>query len=270
MHEHHRERMRTRYHISGFDSFSEHEILEMILYHSIPRGDTNELAHTLLERFGGFHGVIEATPDELKSVKGIGESSAMLIKLIEASVRSYAASLSQETVQYDTVSKIALFAWRRYLGMDRERVYLLLFDNKMSMVDCIAISDGTVNASSLPPRLIVEKAFTKKASSVVLTHNHPHGLVRPSPEDFALTRRLNEGLAIVGIPLLEHLVITNDRFFPIIKNDTVPREAHAGNAALVGTSIVDFEHFYDVDENDFRFTPVLKQVAGCRSSKIEE
>ena len=265
MHEKHRERMRTRYYNVGFDAFSEHEILEMILYHSIARGDTNEIAHALIERFGDFHSVIEATPDELKGVKGIGESSAMLIKLIEASVRAYACDIVKDIPQYDTVSKIARFIWPRFTGVANEKLYMMLFSNRMTLLDCVLISDGTVNAASVHPRQIVERALAKKAANVVLAHNHPNGDARASDNDIALTERLIEGLGLVEIPLIEHLVVVQNKFWPIIKNNCGGIRNCYASATNAGMTGFDVDRFYDVDDKTFTFKHLLDQMANKKT-----
>ncbi len=261
-HDNHRERMRKRYYLSGFDSFSDHEILEMILYHCMPRGDTNELAHRLIEHFGNFNHVIEAKPDELKNIKGIGESAAMLLKLVEAAVRIYASSYVEVETRYDTIKKIADFMWPRFFGLDHERLYMLLLNNKMGMIDCIALADGSVNSASIQTRFIIERALSKKAAGVVLAHNHPHGIATPSDSDVSLTMRLYDGLSLIDIPLLEHIVIAENRFVPIIKTRCGISGRIFGSDSLVGTNGFDPDRFYDVDEENYRFEPLFHKILG--------
>lgn len=260
MHENHRDRMRKRYHVSGFDSFSEHEILEMILYHSIPRGDTNELAHTLIERFGGFGGVVEASADELKSVKGVGESSAMLIKLIEASVRAYMISCSQEKLRYNTLSSVLKFSWPRFLGFSNERIYGMFFDNQMSVLDFTYLSEGTVNTASVEVRRIAELAIAKKASSVVLVHNHPHGIAKASPNDILMTKRLLMGLSVFDIPLVEHLIIAGENFYPIVRRHCWGEFEETWESQRLLNSGFDPDEFYDVDEKTYSMQELSKTV----------
>ena len=83
----HRSRMRSKALTYGLDHLDDHEVLEMLLYHAIPRGDTNETAHRLLERFGSFRGLLEAPPEELQAVPGVGESAAVLLKLTMEAAR---------------------------------------------------------------------------------------------------------------------------------------------------------------------------------------
>ena len=144
---------------------------------------------------------------------------------------------------------------------------MMLFDNKMSILDCVTLSDGTINSSSVNPRAVVERAFTKKAASVVLAHNHPHGMSEPSKEDLSMTENLLHGLALVDIPLLEHLVITDDRFCPIVKKYFKDFAVDARNRTRVEATSVDPDRFYDVDENEFRFTHILKDIAGARADE---
>lgn len=261
-HDHHRERMRKRYYLSGFDSFSNHEILEMLLYYSIPRGDTNELAHRLIERFGDFNHVIEATPDELKSVKGIGDASAILLKLIEASLRVYASAYVESEVRYDTIKKIADFMWPRFFGLDHERLYMLLLNNKMGIIDCIVLSEGAINATTIQARYIIERTIAKKAAGVVLAHNHPHGLATPSESDVLLTKRLYEGLALIDIPLVEHIVFAENRFVPIVKTKLGNLAQPWGNATSMEANLLEPSRFYDVDEESYRFEPLFQKILG--------
>ncbi len=253
--------MRNRYYAGGFDSFSDHEILEMMLYHAIPRGDTNEIAHLLIDHFGSFNRVIEAKPEELRTVKGVGESAAMLIKLIEAAVRMYATSYVEEEVQYDTVRKIADYVWPRFFGLDHERLFMILFNNRMGIIECVPVADGSVSSAFFHSRAIIERALSKKASGVVLVHNHPHGLATPSESDISMTMKLCDGLALVDIPLIEHLVVAENRFSPIIKM-YYNKSCIESDSRMVGTIPFDYDHFYDVDEETYRFEPLLNKIQG--------
>lgn len=267
IHDHHRERMRERVKCGGLSSFAEHELLEMMLYYSIPRGDTNELAHLLMNRFGGFNEIIEASVDELRDVKGIGESSAVLVKLMEEIIRRYVSLYSPEVTRYDTLLKVANYIWPRFLGLNRECLYMMLFNNKMAMIDCSLICEGTVNAAKLHPRVVLEKAFRKNAATAILAHNHPHGMSMPSEGDIALTKLLFEDLAMVGITLLEHIVVAENQFLPIIKYHPEVRRMRSreGGAPLIGALDLDIVDFYGVNEHTYRFEDVINPVLKGRT-----
>lgn len=269
MHEHHRERIRKRFLEYGFDSFADHEYLETLLYYSKARGDTNPLAHTLMERFGSIRNVLEASPDELMQVEGIGEQTVLLLKVILEGVRRYAASLAEETTIFDSVTKIAEYIWCRFLGLDHERLYLMLFNNRMNMIDCSIMSDGTVNTSDAPIGKIVERALQKKAACVVLAHNHPRGIATPSDNDIAVTVRIAEALRLVDIPLREHLVITDDRFSAIVKNHLRYRTFSSRNVQ-VGGSIPDDSRFYNVDEEEYRFPTLFPEAADAARNRAQD
>ncbi len=269
MHEHHRERMRKRFLEYGFDSFADHEYLETLLYYSKARGDTNPLAHTLMERFGSIRNVLEASPDELMQVEGIGEQTVLLLKVILEGVRRYAASLTEETTTFDTITKIAEYIWCRFLGLDHERLYLMLFNNRMNMIDCSIMSDGTTNTSDAPVGKIVERALQKKAACAVLAHNHPRGLAVPSDNDIAVTVKISEALRLVDIPLREHLVITDDRFSAIVKHHLRYR-SFSSPTAQVGGKIPNDRHFYNVDDETYCFPSLFPEEAGAARKQAEK
>ena len=256
MHDQHRERMRMRYLQSGFDSFATHEILEMMLYYSIPRGDTNEIAHQLIARFGSLNRMFEASVEELQEVPGIGIKSAILLKTFPEMLKRYAMEKDEQGERFESVSKIAQYFCRRYIGVDHECLYLMLLDNSMTMMDCSLIAEGTVNSSPAPIRLIMEKALRKKASAVVLAHNHPHGVAIPSANDLELTDQINAALNAISVTLVEHIIVANDHFCPVMKN-------HCGTfrCSPVSGKIESgfYEIFYDVDPETWRAPPIFEE-----------
>ena len=248
--------MRKRYLQSGFDSFATHEILEMMLYYSIPQGDTNEIAHRLIERFGSLNRLFEASVDELQEVQGIGPKSAILLKTIPEMLKRYAMEKDGLGTRFDTVSKIAQYFCRLYIGVDHECLYLMLLDNSMTLMDCSVIASGTVNSSPAPIRLIMEKALRKKASAVVLAHNHPHGLAIPSANDLELTDQINSALDAISVTLVEHIIVANDRFCPIMKQ-------HCGTfrCSPVSGKIESgfYDEFYDVESENWIAPPIFEE-----------
>ena len=197
LHGGHRARMRERFLTAGGNALADHELLEMLLFYVIPRRDTNDLSHRLIEEFGSLSGVLEADPDLLAKVCGISESSSTYLKLLGELGRRYTASKLQqndEKTVFDTPGKIAAFMAPRYMGINVERVYLLLFDNGMHMIDCFHVCDGSVSGVSMSVRRIAEQAYKKGASAAILTHNHPGGLSTPSADDIRVTQRLENAL----------------------------------------------------------------------------
>lgn len=257
MHENHRERMRERFFHSKADGFASHELLEELLYFSIPRKDTNELAHRLIERFGSLRGVLEATPDELRSVEGVGEQSAFLLKLVMETLRRIAEESVSGKVCFNTLGKISEYFCRKFLGQSRECVYLMLLNNQLNLIECCQISEGSVNSSSFPVRVIAEKALLARASLVVLAHNHPDGLAVPSEADIELTTRIHMILDMMGVTLLEHVIVANNRIWPILKEHV--GELRSYPEEVLRTDPKFPERFYDIDHTTWQAPAVFEK-----------
>ena len=173
VHAGHRQRLRERFLRGGPDDLAAHELLELLLGYAMPRVDVNPLAHRLIERFGSLSGVTEASVEELMSVSGVGEYTACLIRLLPAVVRRCAIDRVESPRVYDTVGKLVEFLRPRFTGLTTERVYLILLDNGMHMIDCRVISEGSVNSSAVTVRRIAELCLYMHAACAVLAHNHP-------------------------------------------------------------------------------------------------
>ena len=212
IHSGHRQRMKERFLKEGLDSFSEVQVLEMLLFYCIPRQDTNPLAHMLLERFGSLAAVLEAYPDELRKVPGIGESAAIFLPLVLETGRYYMISRQENQVILTNVEQCGRYMIPYFHGRRNETVFLLCLDAKCKVICCKEVGEGSVNSASVPIRRIVEMALGANATSVVLAHNHPSGIAVPSGDDVQTTRRLAMALSAVEIQLVDHIVVADEDF----------------------------------------------------------
>ena len=220
LHAGHRDRMRERFLQSGGVGFADHELLEMLLFYAIPRRDTNGLAHMLIEEFGSLSGVLEADTDLLCRVEGISMRTAVFLKTVGETACRYTADKfdpQERKTVYDTTEKVVTFLASRYLGVPVERVYLLLFDSAMHMIDCYHVCDGSIVGAGASVRRMAEHAYKKGAATVILAHNHPGGVAFPSQDDMRITRRLYQALEILEIPLLEHYIFAEKTYAPILR-----------------------------------------------------
>lgn len=209
IHDGHRQRLKTEF-LARPDSFPDHKVLELLLFYANPRSDTNPLAHDLMERFGSLAGVLDATPEELQKVKGVGEHAAVLLKCVkELGGRYLTARASLEGIVDGTSTACALLR-PSFFGARNERVCVLCMDGKHKVLGVRQVAEGNVNAVEVTTRLIVEAALSLNATSLILAHNHVSGLAFPSPEDKATTRHLYEVLSRVGVELLDHLIFSDD------------------------------------------------------------
>lgn len=212
VHAGHRQRMKDRFASEGLDHFEEHQVLEMLLYNCIPRADTNETAHFLLKRYGSLARVLEAPPEELKKVEGMGEASARYLSFIMAVIRYYQVNRLEKYEALNSVEKCGHYLLPYFCGLNNETVFLLCLDAKCKVLSCEFVGEGSINSAAVPVRRVVEMALGAKATSVVLAHNHPSGIAVPSDEDKQTTWRVANALSAVEIHLVDHIVIADNDF----------------------------------------------------------
>ena len=235
LHAGHRARMRERFLRTGGAAMQEHELLELLLFWAVPRRDTNELAHALIEEFGSLAGVLEADADLLCRLAGIGEGTAVYLRLLGETARRYTVEKTrtdEEITVYDTVDKVIRFLFPHFIGLQVERAYLLLFDNGMHLIDCHHVCDGSVTGVTVSIRRMIEQAYRKGAAAAILAHNHPGGLAVPSQDDIKVTRRLDEAFRLMEVPLLEHYVFGERGYAPIMSKCRVGNEQDYAASSL--------------------------------------
>ena len=212
----HRERLKQRVLKHGFSALYNHELLELMLFYAIPRRDTNQLAHELIEQFGSLRRLMEADVDQICECNGMGESSALLIKVAMEMARRYDSDDDKPLSYYDSLKKVVQLLHKIYYGQSKEQSYALLFDNRMKLLDVIKIGEGTINASPVNVRFLLDGIVRKKATAVILAHNHPDGILVPSHEDMTTTRQLYDLLRQISISLLEHIIVCGKEAYPIM------------------------------------------------------
>ena len=181
LHQGHRQRMRARVEAHGLESLSPHEVLEYILYITNTRRDTNGLAHQLIDRFGDFAGVLEASEEELLTVEGVGPSTARMLHLLPQISRYYTQSRTGGRKSLGTTEQLAEFLMLQFAGAVQERALLAALDSRSRVKGLFWLRDGTGDRVSLEIKDVVSAALRGGTDSVVLCHNHPNGMALPLP-----------------------------------------------------------------------------------------
>lgn len=209
----HRKRLRDRFLTSGLSGFHDYEVVELLLTLATPRKDCKETAKAALKKFKTLQGVLEAAPNELCSIKGIGPTNLFGIKLIKAVCDRY---LEKKIVDTDPLSNSKeLFDYLYHTMRDKKRECFktVFLDAKNRVIATETLFEGTLTASSVYPREVLKAAMSHHAAALIFVHNHPSGDPAPSNEDIAVTRQLIFACKSVGIKVHEHIVIGDNRYF---------------------------------------------------------
>jgi DNA repair protein RadC len=203
----HRQRLRERFLAGGADALPDYEMLELVLFLAQPRGDKKPLAKALIERFGSYGAAISADPEELREIKGVGESAIAAFKV----VREAAVRLSRE----DLGKREILGSWqsvlnycRASMGHEKKEQFRVFFlDRKNGLIKDEVQQRGTVDHTPAYPREVVKRALDLGATALIIAHNHPSGDPTPSQADIAMTREIRDAAAKLGIVLHDHIIV---------------------------------------------------------------
>lgn len=208
VHDGHRDRMRERYQQEGLEHFQPHEVLEFLLFHAIPRRNTSETGHLLLDQFGSLSAVLDAPVEALEQVPGMTHNAAVFLSLLSDTFRLYDRDKFQKAPTIlDTTDKLRTLILSRLNHLPNEEVMLVCMDGKFKLLDHSILTTGSVNSSEITVRLILQRALLFNASIVVLAHNHPSGLAVPSKADITTTLQARRALQLADICLWDHIVV---------------------------------------------------------------
>src|SRR5687768_12880313 len=206
----HRDRLRERAGAGGLAALPDYEVLELLLFRAIPRGDVKPLAKQLLSRFGSLGGVLGATAEDLRTVAGVGEAVALDLKLLhEATLRAAKEQVARRPV-ISSWSALLAYVKTALAHEAREQFRVLFLDKKNQLIADEVMNRGTVDHAPVYPREVVRRALEFSASAVILVHNHPSGDPTPSSADVDMTRQIVEAARPLRIAIHDHLVVGRD------------------------------------------------------------
>lgn len=214
VHDGHRKGMRKQFLESNPDFFRDHELLELLLFYSIPRRDTNPIAHNLINKFGSFADVFDAPISELRKIEGVGENTIALLKTIPQVARRYSIIKSNNNMVniLNSPEAVGKYLVPRFKTQRDEVVYAIYMDAKCKVLETKLMFHGSVNSANVNIRKIIETAITNNATKIVISHNHTSGLALPSKEDIITTKHIRQVLKSLEVELVDHIIVANDDF----------------------------------------------------------
>ena len=216
IHSGHRERIREQYKNNGSETFLDHQFLELLLTYAIPRKDTNELAHALLERFGSLEGVVSAEIGQLQMVDGVGESAAVFLRMQGDLFRRLQLRRQEDArgnIRLNSPVAAARYAISLLSLNTYESVLAVCLNAKKVVQSCETVQSGTLSEAQIYPRTIAEIALLRRAHGILLLHNHPSGDPTPSREDAEATECVRAALESIGVQLFDHLIVGGEHAY---------------------------------------------------------
>lgn len=202
----------------GVSSLSDAELLAVILRTGSKGERVIDLAKRVLllhPVHQGLKGLNYLTLEDLRKIKGIGRIKAIELACVTELSRRMAKEQAREKIKLCTPERVADYYMPDLRHLSCEQVHLVMLDTKNHYLKDMLITSGTVNASLISPREILITAIKHEAVNLILVHNHPSGDPSPSSEDIKVTKRLMEAANLIGITLMDHIIIGDNRYISL-------------------------------------------------------
>ncbi len=215
----HRQRLRERFIQSGLNGFSDYEIVELMLTLAIPRSDVKQPAKQLIQHFGDLRGILDAKPEEISKIKGIGTVTPIALSIIKQLATLYLGQKGKDNAPALKSQDIENY-WRMEIGnSDIEQFGVTYLDSALKLLGDHKIHwHGTIDRAAVYPREIMAEALKRKASAIVLAHNHPNGIMQPSEEDKIITEQIVLAAETLDIKVFDHFIVSKKSAFSFHNN----------------------------------------------------
>lgn len=210
-HEGHRKRLKQQLLEHGAETLNDHQLLELLLFYSVPRKDTNPLAHELIHRFGSLYQALRASPEELRNVPGVSDHTIALFSAVPELMRRTSINKAHG-ITLRTTEEATEYLRPYFLGLREERCILLSLNHRYQVVGCDLLSSGSHREVTLDRQLLINRATSHRAAYVLLAHNHPGNDPFPSDDDLFATQECRNLLKMVGITLKDHFIFTDNDY----------------------------------------------------------
>lgn len=214
----HRKRLDKKVNEYGLEMLEEHEQLEHILFMVIPRGNTNQIAHRLIDRYGSIGAVLNADPEELIKIEGVGYRTAQFLAALPSLLGIVERSLKKgKAPKMESLDEIVAFARTYFYGQLTESAYIFCLNpaRRLKAVSKISYIGSDGEAFMFPPKLVIKRAICDKASSVVVVHNHPCGIPKPSQSDIKMSHELKKAFDATEIKFIDSVILTDEGYFSL-------------------------------------------------------
>jgi len=210
----HRQRMRDKFLEHGLSAFTDDEILEMLYSFGTPRQDCKERARETRRRFGSLAAALEASPEELQAIQGVGPNNIFALRFIHEVARKFLHTRLRGRSYIKAASDLVDYLSHAFSFHDREVFVVAFLDTRHGIMEVEQLFEGTLSASVVYTREVMKRALEHNAAALVFAHNHPSGFTEPSPEDRAITGKLYLAARILDINVLDHIIIGKEgKFF---------------------------------------------------------
>ncbi len=216
-HSGHRKRLRSKFKNSGLDGLLDYEQVELLLTYAVPVKDVKQTGKRIIKKFKNISGLLDAERGELMEIKGLGETSVVLIKLVRCLLTKYS---EEEMFAADILSspeKVYEFAKLKIGPHKNESLMVIFLNTKNMVIEYKVISEGSIDSVAVYPRKIMELALNNNAAGIIIVHNHPSGDTSPSTSDDELTKELKKISESMDIRLLDHIIVSRKSYYSFSK-----------------------------------------------------
>ena len=209
----HRKRLRERFLNSGISGFHDYEIIELLLTLGTPRKDCKLQAKEAIHRFKTLRGVLEAPPEDLQLIKGIGPHNSFGIRLVQEVGRAFLKEKLMDKTTCRSSKDVFDYLYHSMRDLPNEVFKVMFLNGKNQLIAIEDLFEGTLNASAVYPREVMKAAIRHNAASLIFVHNHPSGSPDPSQVDKEVTDGLVSAGNTMHIKVLDHIIIGDNRYF---------------------------------------------------------